>query len=144
MAGSRVTIQSGCSHETFFRMVERERERSGRNGSSFCIIIFRVPPTGMAARELLSALQPRLRCYDVLGNVMDNCFSILLPDTDRKGAQCFMSAAVKHREWKRLGIRYRVLSYPDDWKHKESIPGEGRSDTIPKRLSRRPGNSIAQ
>lgn len=81
------------SQATFRSILQRERMRADRSGSSFSVLIFAAGPQAATRRgfgELVDCLQGRLRTTDVVGQWDDRRLATLLFDTDRHGAQALL------------------------------------------------------
>ncbi|MFV1967312.1 MAG: sugar transferase [Pirellulaceae bacterium] len=80
--------------EQFRRVLERERSRADRTGTTFGIVAIRLTTRGEA--RLASRITGRLRVTDVAGRLADRRLGILLADTPPEGARRFCDHLREH------------------------------------------------
>jgi hypothetical protein len=77
-------------HKRFARRIELERERCDRNGASFSVLTVKQESRSdrWANWELFArVLRSQLRETDTIGEIAEDALAVLLPDTDRWGAE---------------------------------------------------------
>ena len=106
------------AEDDFCFEIQKERSRVDRrvSESKFCVIV--VHGIGLkqlgAKPEIILAIRDRLRITDSLG-WSDNRLAILLPETDRLGAEIVCEQVVEIGKYHDLEIGCEVFVYPDDY-----------------------------
>ena len=100
----------------FLKDLQREKRRAERSRTSLSIVLYRLDdgPAKSAknASALLEVLHRSKRETDIVGHVGDDTIAVLCPDTDERGAHCFMhkiAASVSEQTFHAI-----TATYPDD------------------------------
>lgn len=115
--------------ETLRYLVKRERFRSDRSGHEFSLIAVRfLEPTKRSARDeesMIHWLQRELRITDDVGLLDDGRIGVLLPDTDREGAEVVADRIRLECTTFELPNEIEISVYPD---HDESPTSTSNSE----------------
>lgn len=120
-SGRQRLVDGGIySEEQLHRLIQYERARADRNGSTFSLVLCSNGRTGKTQRTLRAALpllEANIRTTDHLGWYDRLHLGLVLPRTDGTGAlQLVRSLHDQSSE-----LSYSVHTYPDEW----SAPGSG-------------------
>jgi lipopolysaccharide/colanic/teichoic acid biosynthesis glycosyltransferase len=108
------------SHEEFKALVKYERARSDRNGSIFSITIFSDREQGAKSKDtIVSAISRFSRSIDCIGLGEEGEIMVLLPDTQKHGAEIFgekvLSGLVQFEKVKDGQVDLCIYCYPENW-----------------------------
>lgn len=104
------------SEEAFRRMIDEERMRVDRNGSTFSLVLFRCdkPACAVKSRKLSEICHDRLRMIDQCGFLSDREIGLLLPYTDAAGANTVRNDIACQLTDSDEGFEKSIYVYPDD------------------------------
>jgi lipopolysaccharide/colanic/teichoic acid biosynthesis glycosyltransferase len=101
---------------SFLQHLEREKWRADRSKAPLSIVVCECSATGDEAlrnHDLAKALVGAKRQTDVVGQLGDGLFAVLLPDTNASGAQIF-TEKIKKRVAPDLEVPTLTRTYPDE------------------------------
>ena len=106
--------------DEFHDWLRYERKLSGRNGKDMSLILFRVPDTKTKhhAKKLIVALQSHVRLTDHIGWYDKTRVGLLLPATNRSGAESLWGHLQRSHDVSTLSVE--IHSYPDEWMQDDS------------------------
>jgi hypothetical protein len=125
------------SRKEFYRIIERERERAGRNNHQVSMIVFNLelfPDNSQESRQLVKNIIKEKRSIDEIGWYDKTRVGVILPYTSSHGARNFSV---------RLS---RTLNFimPDSFCYLFTYPLEDRNDAEPEdKVNDEVGNSVA-
>ena len=108
-------IPSLRSPEHLQTLLKRERLRSDRNVGSFCWVTFDIqhPGTGdLSLQRLAYVIARRARVTDEVGWRDEKSIGVILPATDREGADCFAADVARRSEEWRIYPNVTIQVYP--------------------------------
>lgn len=117
--GRRVTsydLQSLLDEKAFQFQIEKERCRAERRGIEFSLIYFESPQQVLSVEQLEQLNQlfrDELRITDDVG-LINNCLSVLLPDTPADGAVKVATTLTEIASNNQITLVPRISCYPDD------------------------------
>jgi lipopolysaccharide/colanic/teichoic acid biosynthesis glycosyltransferase len=102
-----------------------EKERCHRTGNIFSLVAFTFhqnPRLSLAIRRFITKIKNRVRTCDIMGWLDERNLGILLPDTERKGAEELAESIRAAMPPKKFRYDIKVYCYPED-----SIPCKVRA-----------------
>lgn len=109
------STDSLAAKEKFRKLIERERERAGRNGSVFSLVLIEIGSWSGAfinPQQMQKRIAASLRNVDEIGWYDDAHIGILLPYTSGEGAVKLMNRINKSLAVPG-GVNHRIFLYPD-------------------------------
>jgi lipopolysaccharide/colanic/teichoic acid biosynthesis glycosyltransferase len=104
------------SRESTLAGLRRERLRSDRTGDPFCWVLFGISnltKKGLSLQRLAHVIAERARCTDEVGWHDDASVGVILPATDRAGAEQFVADVVRIAARKHLEPTVTIQVYPE-------------------------------
>lgn len=109
--------------DAFRRMLERERERSGRNRHAVSLVLLNVGEPSILRSRVVQIIRSRIRRVDEIGWYDDCRLGILLPYTNREGA-CRLTCEILAQLDLSPTSPVEVFTFPSD-----GMGGQAVSDT---------------
>jgi hypothetical protein len=106
-------------------MLERERERSGRNRHAVSLVLLNVGEPSISISRVVEIIRSRIRRVDEIGWYDDNRLGILLPYTNREGA-CRLTREILTQLKLSSAPHAEVFTFPSDGLGDQSV-----ADTAP-------------
>jgi len=124
------TSSNVFSHEEFKALVKYERTRSDRNGSVFSVTVFNPENVNRnSTRNIVEKISQFSRSIDCVGLGERGEITVLLPDTEKQGAETFgnkvLGQLAKINENK---VSYNIYTYPENWLYSEMDHELSRKD----------------
>jgi hypothetical protein len=116
----------------FLNRLRVEKRRVDRSKTSLSLVLFYFQPKeedGNSIQEFIASLQRNTRESDIKGWVSDEVVGLILPDTDERGANCFVEKMANGNG----GLNYSIVSgiYPNDLFQKLLSEGKSTPDFFP-------------
>lgn len=105
------------STEEFKALVNYERARSDRNGTVFSIIMFDLEVEDQSGTNAaIRKISEYSRSIDCIGLAAQGMVSVLLPDTEKHGADIFgQKVSVELKKIETKDVHYDLYCYPEHW-----------------------------
>jgi lipopolysaccharide/colanic/teichoic acid biosynthesis glycosyltransferase len=110
------TLHSVHSRESILARLRRERLRSDRTGDPFCWVLFGIPDLAkgeLSLQRLAYVIAGRARFTDEVGWHDESSVGVILPATDREGADQFVADVVRRAARKHLEPTVKIQVYPE-------------------------------
>lgn len=122
------------SSNDFKALVRYERLRSDRNGSIFSVAVFGAEFSNIDFNNTILPILSRLsRSIDCIGMVDNEQLAVLLPDTEKTGADTFGNKVLAElKTIDDIQMTFCTYSYPENWLSlNEDVVQSGTIDTSP-------------
>lgn len=114
----QVTHPPILSVRQFNQILMRERSRCDRTGQSFALVLFRSANGARGASpDLALRIAERLRVSDTVGWYRRGIAAVLLPTTDRAGAQMYVDSITLQLPEIETLVSPEIRTYPHAWEH---------------------------